>query len=168
MTDTVSILAEAFKDHQLGAAAPGTSLFEFMAKRLAAASPQGEGSSADAHPPQPDALPGDLRERVAAIIDANKYEAWTVDRANQMADAILAALGTTDQGSRSKVPTEDVLDVKVPRRYANDAAAKVIYDTWSDLPGWVPWVKHGNSERQDVARLDAADMAQAALTGEDA
>ena len=48
MTDTVSILAEAFKDHQLGAAAPGTSLFEFMAKRLAAASPQGEGSSADA------------------------------------------------------------------------------------------------------------------------
>ena len=33
-----------------------------------AASPQGEGSSADAHPPQPDALPGDLREKIAAII----------------------------------------------------------------------------------------------------
>jgi hypothetical protein len=40
----------------------------------------------------------------------------------------------------------------VPRRYANDDAAKVIYDAWSDLPGWVPWVEHGNSERQDMAR----------------
>ena len=32
------------------------------------ASPQGEGSSAEAHPPQPDALPGDLREKIAGII----------------------------------------------------------------------------------------------------
>ena len=68
MTDTVTILAEAFEDHQRGAAAPGTSLFEFMAKRLAAASPQGEGLSAGTHPPQPDALPGDLREKIAGII----------------------------------------------------------------------------------------------------
>ena len=36
------------------------------------------------------------RQQIAAIIDANKYEAWTVDRANQMADAILAALGTKE------------------------------------------------------------------------
>ena len=48
--------------------------------------------SADAKRSEPDALPGDLRERVAAIIDANKYEAWTVDRANQMADAILSLI----------------------------------------------------------------------------
>lgn len=30
------------------------------------------------------------REAIMTIIDANKYEAWTVDRAGQMADAILA------------------------------------------------------------------------------
>lgn len=30
------------------------------------------------------------REAIMAIIDANKYEPWTVDRAGQMADAILA------------------------------------------------------------------------------
>ena len=35
---------------------------------MLAASPQGEGSSAEAHPPQPDALPGDLREKIAGII----------------------------------------------------------------------------------------------------
>jgi hypothetical protein len=40
-------------------------------------------------PIKPSADTGELRERVAGIIDANKYEAWTVDRANQMADAIL-------------------------------------------------------------------------------
>ena len=70
MTDTVSILAEAFEDHQRGAAAPGTSLFEFMAKRLAAASPQGEGSSADPAPIKPSGDTGDLRKRVAQIIEA--------------------------------------------------------------------------------------------------
>jgi hypothetical protein len=36
--------------------------------------------------------PDGMREAIAAIIDANKYEAWTVDRANQMADAILAII----------------------------------------------------------------------------
>ncbi len=51
MTDTVSILAMAFQDyHRDGRVYTGQSLFEFMAKRLAAASPQGEGSSADAEP----------------------------------------------------------------------------------------------------------------------
>lgn len=44
-----------------------------------------------ATPAQPDT--GDvaaLREAIMAVIDANKYEAWTVDRCGQMADAILA------------------------------------------------------------------------------
>lgn len=35
-----------------------------------------------------------LRAVVAQIIDSNKYEAWTVDRANQMADSILAAIAS--------------------------------------------------------------------------
>ena len=37
---------------------------------MLAASPQGEGSSADAYPPQPDALPGDLREKVRGAMKA--------------------------------------------------------------------------------------------------
>ena len=39
-------------------------------RAMLAASPQGEGSSADAHPPQPDALPGDLREKVRGAMKA--------------------------------------------------------------------------------------------------
>ena len=41
---------------------------------MLAASPQEEGSSADTHPPQPDALPGDLREKVARILDPRLFE----------------------------------------------------------------------------------------------
>lgn len=41
-------------------------------------------------------------------------------------------------------------------RYANDAAAKAIYDSWSDQDGWVPWVNFGNSNRQEDARRAAA------------
>ena len=47
-----------------------------------------------------DTQPGDLREKVAAIIDANKYEAWTVDRANQMADAILSIIQSEEDKKR--------------------------------------------------------------------
>jgi len=118
-----------------------------------------------ASPVVPVGVSEDQRQRVAEIVEAaierhapTKGICHTLDDA----DAILAALGTKDQGSRSKasVPTEGgqaaVLEREVPRRYANDAAAKVIYDTWSDLPGWVPWVERGNSERQDMARREAA------------
>ena len=89
MTDTVSILAEAFEDHQRGAAEPGASLFEFMAKRLAAASPQGEGSSADwmKHDGGPNPVPGKMVEvryrngetetRTANRLGWNHWEAET-------------------------------------------------------------------------------------------
>lgn len=80
MTDTVSILAEAFKDHQLGAAAPGTSLFEFMAKRLAAASPQ-------------EAVP---TKREAALADLAKLDGETMD---------LAASPQGEGSSASPIPT---------------------------------------------------------------
>lgn len=41
-------------------------------------------------------------------------------------------------------------------RYANDEAAKALYDSWSNLPGWVPWVDRGNSTMQDKARREVA------------
>lgn len=40
--------------------------------------------------------------------------------------------------------------------YANDAAAKALYDSWSNLPGWVPWREHGNSNMQEKARREVA------------
>lgn len=39
-------------------------------------------------------------------------------------------------------------------RFANDAAAKALYDTWSHMPGWVPWVERGNSDMQERARRE--------------
>lgn len=44
-------------------------------------------------------------------------------------------------------------------RFANDAAAKALYDTWSYRDGWVPWVERGNSQMQDVARTNVAILA---------
>lgn len=40
-------------------------------------------------------------------------------------------------------------------RFANEAAAKALYDTWGNMPGWVPWVDGGNSNMQDRARREA-------------
>ncbi len=39
-----------------------------------------------------------------------------------------------------------------PDREANENAARALYETWSDLPGYVPWVVGGNSHQQDEAR----------------
>lgn len=39
-----------------------------------------------------------------------------------------------------------------PSPERDDTAAKTLYDSWSDQPGWVPWVPHGNSDMQDKAR----------------
>lgn len=44
--------------------------------------------------------------------------------------------------------------VERPDRFANDAAAKKLYDTWSNKPGWVPWVERGNSLMQERARRE--------------
>lgn len=36
-----------------------------------------------------------------------------------------------------------------------EQTAKEIYATWASLPGYVPWVDHGNSLKQDQARVQA-------------
>lgn len=41
-----------------------------------------------------------------------------------------------------------------------EAVAKTIYEQWSHLPGYVPWVIGGNSDKQDEARA----LARKALT----
>ena len=62
-----------------GWAAPAPDWFRARYAAMLAASPQGEGSSAEAHPPQPDALPGDLRETVARIVDPAGFDdRWDV------------------------------------------------------------------------------------------
>jgi len=43
--------------------------------------------------------------------------------------------------------------------YAFDDRAKLIYDTWSDHTGWVPWVENGNSDKQNEARRIARSEA---------
>jgi len=43
-----------------------------------------------------------------------------------------------------------------PDRYANDDAAKTLYDSWSEHPGWVPWVDRGNSAMQERARREVS------------
>lgn len=48
-------------------------------------------------------------------------------------------------------------------RFANDEAAKALYDTWSDQPGWVPWVERGNSTMQDKARTAALNAPTGAV-----
>lgn len=35
-----------------------------------------------------------------------------------------------------------------------EAEARKLYDSWSDQPGWVPWVERGNSLMQERARRE--------------
>lgn len=44
------------------------------------------------HPPQPDALPGDLRERVRRLIKDWPFHTEEQDRADELADAILSLI----------------------------------------------------------------------------
>ena len=37
-----------------------------------------------------------------------------------------------------------------------EEAAKIVYDSWKEFPGWLPWVPNGNSLKQDDARGVAA------------
>jgi hypothetical protein len=38
----------------------------------------------------------------------------------------------------------------------SEQIAQLVYNTWADRPGWVPWVEGGNSHRQTDARQVAA------------
>lgn len=37
-----------------------------------------------------------------------------------------------------------------------EEAARLVYESWWECPGWLPWVPNGNSLKQDVARGVAA------------
>ncbi|AZD50527.1 hypothetical protein [Pseudomonas chlororaphis] len=41
-----------------------------------------------------------------------------------------------------------------------EVAARTTYETWSQQPGYVPWVEHGNSLKQEEARA----MVRAAMS----
>ena len=98
MTDTVRVpraWLEAFRrdtDPTEPIADDGGTVWDMFcheATAMLAASPQGEGSSADAHPPQPDALPGDLREKIVRALYCPDISWGT---ANRKADAILSLI----------------------------------------------------------------------------
>lgn len=61
--------------------------------------------------------------------------------------------------NRIRLALEAALDntaVERCDRFANDEAAKALYDTWSNQPGWMPWVERGNSTMQERARREVA------------
>lgn len=91
--------------------------------------------------------PAPLREAIARIIDDNKYEAWTVDRANQMADQILAAL-----------PTDAVQPVGGVDREAIEGAARII-----DPKAWNFYDRHSANARMnaEIAIETAASLRMA-------
>ncbi len=37
-----------------------------------------------------------------------------------------------------------------------EEAARLVYESWNEFPGWLPWVPNGNSLKQDEARGVAA------------
>lgn len=89
-------------------------------------------------------LQGMLNQRWASSSGEWGVPDWVeTDEPRRVAEQILAALtpsGATEQGEGD--------------RFANDAAAKALYDTWSHMPGWVPWVERGNSDMQERARRE--------------
>lgn len=46
------------------------------------------------------------------------------------------------------------------RDEALEALARQIYDAWKTIPGWVPWVERGNSQKQEFARQKARELLQ--------
>lgn len=48
-------------------------------------------------------------------------------------------------------------DAAAPVGDVEELMAQLVYEQWSGLPGYVPWVKRGNSFRQDDARRAVRD-----------
>jgi hypothetical protein len=83
-------------------------------------------------------------------------DAW--QKYEEQAEAVINAIGEGSARAlvelhRGSIPAD------VGRR-AMEALARVIYNQWTLVPGWVPWQEGGNSFRQDEAR----DIARAAIT----
>lgn len=61
------------------------------------------------------------------------------------AAAMLYALADRNSMLLEAAPKKEFLD-------HSEAVAKIIYEQWSHMPGYVPWVDGGNSLKQDDAR----------------
>lgn len=72
------------------------------------------------------------------------------EEAKAARDRVHEVLAATPAPAVDAVPAGEV------ERFANDDAAKVLYDSWSDQPGWVPWVERGNSTMQERARREVS------------
>ena len=58
-----------------------------------------------------------------------------------------------EAGDQYRAPAVDAVPAGEMERL-REAAAKVLYDSWSDQTGWVPWVERGNSIMQERARRE--------------
>lgn len=88
--------------------------------------------------PERDAL------RLAAELEAAAVRALLDDPAPQIDPEMLKAAARMLQSvaAREAAASEACIE----------ATARAIYQQWFEQPGWVPWVEHGNSTRQDDAR----------------
>lgn len=69
---------------------------------------------------------------------ADEHDPLQCGRSNSLRDAIRAELASQQEVAAPVTQSE--------------AAAKLVYDTWKDAPGYVPWSAGGNSLKQDEAR----------------
>jgi len=112
---------------------------------------------------QIDALRAQLAERDALLRDINKRHSSGVDF-DLPAD--LAARVKALSASAEPIPFPGYPPVPEDRKLPAEPSAPVerdeleaeaqrIYESWSDQPGYVPWVARGNSLKQDEARRQA-------------
>lgn len=104
---------------------------------------------------------------VAAVIDRHKCEPWTVDRANQMAEEILALLPT------APVASGDLWSTDKASSFRDGFLAAIGREPWDDMHDWlalvsVDYVKDpkGTLGKVNDKRLSHPRPSDASVTGE--
>lgn len=91
-------------------------------------------------------------KRNAGIADAERWRKWLpyLRQLNKKPFDLAKEIKAIDAAMQSGKPPEPNHEAE-----ALEAKAKKIYDSWSQLLGWVPWVEGGNSNMQNKARHEA-------------
>lgn len=111
-----------------------------------------------ARPGKEDSLISRLIRRPPGLADAD----WTAHASEvcRLLNATVTATTTTEgclSGLLPEVLQPGVYTWRSDSDPEVEARAKVIYDSWSDNPEFVPWVAGGNSLMQDKARRMASE-----------
>ncbi|AZD84990.1 hypothetical protein C4K14_2156 [Pseudomonas chlororaphis subsp. aureofaciens] len=102
-------------------------------------------------------------KRLAEDVNNNfpeKEDLWNMVCTPTVALGLIADL----ESLKAEIPgwTERELLLIAENEVLLEVAARATYETWSQLPGYVPWVPGGNSLKQDEARA----MVRAAISKE--